>query len=74
MTFPWAEVRPAVIHRALANRLSDYLRFRHLFRHTYGFDLEWEKRRPLAEGMAGTLEELRTELTAFLKEKELKGR
>ena len=66
MTAPWAEVRPAVIDRALAMRLLDYLRFRHLFRHTYGFDLEWEKCRPLAEGMTQTLEALRAQLTAFL--------
>jgi len=66
MTSPWAEVRPAVIDRALATRLLDYLRFRHLFRHTYGFDLEWEKCQPLAEGMAETLEALRAQLMAFL--------
>jgi predicted nucleotidyltransferase len=66
MTSPWAEARPAAIDRALATRLLDYLRFRHLFRHTYGFDLEWEKCRPLAEGMAETLEALQAQLMAFL--------
>jgi predicted nucleotidyltransferase len=66
MTSPWAEVRPAAIDRALAIRLQDYLRFRHLFRHTYGFDLAWEKCRGLAEGMMETLEVLRTQLIAFL--------
>jgi len=66
MTVPWAEVRPAVIDRALATRLQDYLRFRHLFRHTYGFDLEWEKCQGLAEGMMETLETLRARLMAFL--------
>lgn len=66
MTSPWGEVRPTVIGRALASRLLDYLRFRHLFRHTYGFDLEWDKCRPLAEGMAETLEALRAQLLAFL--------
>ena len=66
MTAPWAEVRPAVIDRALAARLQDYLRFRHIFRHTYGFDLEWGKCRGLAEGMVETLETLRAQLMAFL--------
>ncbi|MFQ6100788.1 MAG: nucleotidyltransferase family protein [Anaerolineae bacterium] len=66
MTSPWTEVRPATIDRALATRLQDYLRFRHLFRHTYAFDLKWEKCQGLAEGMAETLEALRTQLMAFL--------
>ncbi len=67
MTAPWGEMRPAVIDRVLATRLQDYLRFRHLFRHTYGFDLEWEKCRGLTEGMLETLEMLRTQLMAFLR-------
>lgn len=67
MTAPWAEVRPAVIDRTLATRLQDYLRFRHLFRHSYGFDLEWEKCRGLAEGMMETLETLQAQLMAFLR-------
>jgi predicted nucleotidyltransferase len=67
MTAPWAEARPAVIDRELATRLQEYLRFRHLFRHTYGFDLEWKKCQGLAEGMMETLETLRTQLMAFLR-------
>jgi predicted nucleotidyltransferase len=60
-------VRPAVIDRALALRLVDYLRFRHLFRHTYGYDLTWDKLRPLAEGMEETLTLLRQQVEGFLK-------
>ncbi|MDY7079293.1 MAG: nucleotidyltransferase domain-containing protein [Chloroflexota bacterium] len=67
MTAPWAEVRPVVIDQELATRLQDYLRFRHLFRHTYGFDLQWEKCQGLAEGMMETLETLRTQVMAFLR-------
>lgn len=66
MTSPWAEARPAVIDRALATALSDYLRFRHLFRHTYGFALQWDKCQGLAEGMMETLEALQTQVMAFL--------
>lgn len=56
--------RPAVIDHASAARLLDYLRFRHRFRHTYGY--RWEKLRPLAEGLPETLELLRQQLATFL--------
>ncbi|MCS7253234.1 MAG: hypothetical protein RMK18_05965 [Armatimonadota bacterium] len=29
--------------------LPEYPMFRHLFRHPYGYELQWEKLRPLAE-------------------------
>jgi predicted nucleotidyltransferase len=59
-------IRPAVIDHALALRLLDYLRFRHLFRHTYGYELQWAKLRPLVEGLAETFAELRQQLERFL--------
>src|SRR5215831_10565448 len=59
-------LRPAVLHEALWLRLQDYLAFRHFFRHAYGYTLEWAKLRPLVTGMAATLTELQSQLTAFL--------
>ena len=59
-------VRSAVIEGPLRDRLEGYLRFRHFFRHAYGYTLEWVKIRPLAEEMAQTLETLRGQLMAFL--------
>ena len=59
-------VRPAVIEGPLRDRLEEYLRFRHFFRHAYGYPLEWAKIRPLAEGMMEALEELQAQLMAFL--------
>lgn len=35
----WGGKRPPVIDHALALRLLEYLRFRHLFRYTYGYEL-----------------------------------
>lgn len=59
------EVRPAVISKELRQRLEEYLRFRHVFRNVYGYLLEWERMRPLFEGLEETHEVLRKELGNF---------
>ena len=66
MERPWGEKRGAVVSHALALRLLKYLRFRHLFRHTYGYELLWEEIKPLAEELAGVFDELSRELEQFL--------
>jgi hypothetical protein len=58
-------VRPAVLNHQLARRLDEYLRFRHLFRNIYGFDLEWERCRELLDDLAVTFELLSQQLAAF---------
>jgi predicted nucleotidyltransferase len=63
---PFGSRRPAVIDRGLEVKLADYLRFRHLFRHTYGYDLEWERVRELGQALPGVLEALRAQVVAFL--------
>ncbi len=59
-------VRPPVIDHTLAVRLADYLRFRHLFRHSYGYELLWDRLAPLVEGLEATFEELQRQLDRFL--------
>ena len=66
MEHSWRTARPAVIDHALATRLMDYLRFRHLFRHSYGFDLDWQRCQGLAEGIGQTMARLQEQLHAFL--------
>lgn len=63
-------VRPAVIDHELALRLLEYLRFRHLFRHTYGYELRWEKCRPLAEDASKTLVIIKEQISQFLRKVE----
>lgn len=41
------EIRPRVISQELAEKLEEYLRFRHLFRNIYGFVIEKERIKPL---------------------------
>ncbi|MBI2265735.1 MAG: hypothetical protein HYU64_11260, partial [Armatimonadetes bacterium] len=35
-------LRPSVISEGAKSKLSEFLRFRHLFRNIYGFELKWE--------------------------------
>lgn len=60
------EIRPAVIDdHELALRLLEYLRFLHLFRHTYGYELQWGKCRPLAENIPDTLTMFKEQISRF---------
>ncbi len=59
--------REAVIPDELFQRLKEYLRFRHLFRHIYGFELKWERFKSLCILMGDLLEDLNLNLKRFLK-------
>jgi predicted nucleotidyltransferase len=57
--------RPAVIDAPLHARLREYLRFRHFFRHAYGYTLKWSQMRWKAENLSDTLTMLRDQLHIF---------
>ena len=61
------EVRPAIITDSLRTDLDDYLRFRHFFRGSYGFDLEQELMRPLFDQLDAVFAEFEREVETFLK-------
>jgi len=65
MTRPGAD-RPPVLSEPLAEELRKYLRFRHVFRHSYSVRLRWAEMAELAIGCPETLARLKTELAAFL--------
>ncbi len=67
MESPVEGVRPALIDHDLALCLLDYLRFRHLFRHSYGYELQWDRLGPLVQGLDGTLTRLRNQIDRFMK-------
>lgn len=66
MTIIISERRPAVIDEALARSLNEFLRFRHLFRHIYGFELEWERIRPLLEDLPKVKGEFIRQIDGFI--------
>ncbi|MBP5706150.1 MAG: hypothetical protein J6W76_02610, partial [Spirochaetales bacterium] len=52
---------PAVFPNELKTDLTNYMNFRHFFRHSYGYSLQWEKAAPLFLNMQenwGTVKKL----------------
>jgi len=66
MAKPVEGKRNSVISEDLMQRLKEYLRFRHLFRHIYGFELKWDRIKPLCVDMEVVLGKLRREINDFL--------
>lgn len=66
MTLDLDEVRPAVISKKLYDQLIPYLRFRHLFRNLYGFELDWERMKELDENLSRISSQWLKEIHAFL--------
>ncbi len=62
MSVPLENIRPQVIDEALERNLEEYLRFRHLFRNIYGFELRWDKCQPLAEHLPETFVNLKGQI------------
>ncbi|MBR1640260.1 MAG: hypothetical protein IJ688_12820 [Treponema sp.] len=50
--FKETEHRPAVLDESLREQLSDYMGFRHFFRHAYGYHLRWDLAKPLFENIS----------------------
>ena len=59
--------RPAVISDELKDNLINYLGFRHFYRHSYSFFLDWEEIKSLVLSLIDTWEQLKRELKLFLK-------
>lgn len=67
MAQPVKGLRKSVISQEIMEKLKEYLRFRHLFRHIYGFELKWERFKSLALSLDRILNELKDKLERFLK-------
>ena len=66
MTIPIKGLRPAVISEELAAELDEYLSFRHVFRHIYGFELKGERIGYLAEKFDRVANRVIQEIKEFL--------
>lgn len=66
MTLALPGLRPSVFREETARVLDEFLRFRHLFRNVYGFELEWARVRSLLERLPAAWNEVETDLARFL--------
>jgi len=66
MSRPVNKRSPEVIGSGLFEKLKECLRFRHLFRNIYGFELNWERFKNLSLSLDDILCELKDSIYKFL--------
>ncbi|NSW84580.1 MAG: hypothetical protein HPY90_15375 [Syntrophothermus sp.] len=59
-------IRPPVIDKSLFHQLEEYLKFRHLVRNIYGFQLEYKRFAHLVKDMPALAEAVEQQVTGFL--------
>jgi hypothetical protein len=57
--------RPALLRQETTRQLDEFLRFRHLFRNVYGYELQWSRIQPLLQEMPRAWREVSKDLEAF---------
>lgn len=60
------EVRPQVLSDKSVRSLTEYLRFRHVYRNVYGHRLEWRLLKPLIAGIPDLFARVEGDLKVFL--------
>jgi len=59
-------VRNEIIDEELYFKLREYATFRHFYRHAYSFQLNWEKMKPLVNGVHSVWINIKTNLENFI--------
>lgn len=57
--------RSSVLSEETTDKLKPYLGFRHFFRHSYAFEIDWGKLKPLVEDVGGVFKRLKQDLVNF---------
>ena len=65
--FEATENRSQIFREDLKESLNDYLQFRHFVRHSYGFQLKWEKMKNMLFGMNTMWENIKEDIHLFIK-------
>lgn len=61
-------IRPRVLRSETVDALEPYLGFRHFFRHSYTFEIDWQKLEPLVENIASVFKEFCSDIENFFRE------
>jgi hypothetical protein len=67
-SFEKTESRTQILRYELKEPLNDYLQFRHFVRHSYGFQLKWEKMKDMLFGMDMIWVKIKEDLNIFIKD------
>lgn len=67
MTLDIPSIRPSVISSNLHKKLDEYLRFRHVVRYIYAFEIDSERLQKLVDSFDETFQQFSHEITKFLK-------
>jgi len=62
---PVPDTRPPVIDTSLGEELDEFMRFRHVFRHQYGFQLRWPLVKELVDRMDDVHRRFAEQIRAF---------
>jgi uncharacterized protein YutE (UPF0331/DUF86 family) len=66
MSIEIAGIRKNVFSEDTINELTDYLSFRHMFIHSYGFELKWSKMQLLVESIRKVFAKVKQDIDNFL--------
>ena len=64
--FSQTDMHEPILPQNLFGTLKEYLGFRHVFRHSYGYELDWNKLSPLFSNLKENWNEVKNELKKFL--------
>ena len=65
--FEETRTRKAALQKELIEPLKEYLGFRHVFRHSYGYELDWERLKPFFSRMSDIWKKIKYNLKNYLK-------
>jgi len=60
------EHRKKIFNIELQQPLEEYLKFRHFVRHSYGFQLDWERMEDLVMGINNIWDKVKSDINVFL--------
>jgi hypothetical protein len=60
------EKRKEIFRIEFQEKLEEYLKFRHFIRHSYGFQLEWERMEDLVNGISDYWKTLKENINIFI--------
>ena len=64
--FAETDKRKALLDESIHAQLLDYMSFRHVFRHSYGYELDWERLNPLFSGLNENWKSVKASIQGFI--------